>query len=32
MDGSACDSEMNGECDYGMNTCDCGGDDMWDCG
>jgi hypothetical protein len=32
MDGSACDSDMNGECDYGMTTCDCGGDDMWDCG
>jgi hypothetical protein len=31
MDGSACDSDMNDECDYGMTTCDCGGDDMWDC-
>ena len=31
MDGSACDSAMNGECDYGMTTCDCGFNDMWNC-
>jgi hypothetical protein len=31
MDGSTCDSEMNDECDYGMTTCECGGDDTWEC-
>jgi hypothetical protein len=30
-DGSDCDSDMNDECEYGMVTCDCGGDDTWDC-
>ena len=33
MNGSTCDSEVNDECDYDMGvTCECGGDDMWDCG
>jgi hypothetical protein len=31
-DGSACDSDMNDECDYGMTTCECGFDDTWECG
>jgi len=31
MDGSDCDSDVNDECDYDMVTCDCGGDDTWDC-